>query len=81
MGQEDTSPLIIDFVENLLQVPKEINFYMHAGETNWFGSIDENLVSFQTFLANLIVWIRSTILFYRLMLYCLAQSVSVTAMD
>lgn len=46
VGQEDPSPMLINFVENLLQVPKEINFYMHAGETNWFGSIDENLVSF-----------------------------------
>lgn len=44
VGQEDTSPMIIDFVDKLLQVPKEINFYIHAGETNWFGSIDENLV-------------------------------------
>lgn len=45
-GQEDISPLIINFIEQLLHVPKEINFYLHAGETNWFGKTDENLVSF-----------------------------------
>lgn len=50
VGQEDVSPVILGFVEQLLQVPKEINFYIHAGETNWYGSIDENLVSFSTFL-------------------------------
>lgn len=49
VGQEDVSPRILDFIENLLQVPKEINFYMHAGETNWFGSTDENLVGFKHF--------------------------------
>lgn len=48
-GQEDVSPSIIDFLANILQVPKEINFYMHAGETNWFGSTDENLVSSSPF--------------------------------
>lgn len=45
VGQEDKSPLLLDIVENLLQLPKEINFFLHAGETNWLGNIDENLVS------------------------------------
>lgn len=44
VGQEDASPPLISFAKNLLQVPKKINFFIHAGETNWFGSTDENLV-------------------------------------
>lgn len=44
VGQEDTAPKLVDLVENLLQIPEEIPFFYHAGETNWFGSIDENLV-------------------------------------
>lgn len=38
VGQEDTVPGIFTFVEQILK------FFFHAGETNWFGSIDENLV-------------------------------------
>lgn len=44
VGQEDTSPKISDFAENLLALPEDIHFFLHAGETNWYGSIDENLV-------------------------------------
>lgn len=45
VGQEDNSPNIINFADKLLQLPEEINFFFHAGETNWFGSTDENLVN------------------------------------
>lgn len=51
VGQEDISPLIIDFIQQLLGVAKDVNFYFHAGETNWYGSIDLNLVSFVNLLA------------------------------
>ncbi|KAH8380432.1 hypothetical protein KR009_010677 [Drosophila setifemur] len=44
VGQEELGRPLIDFIEPLLKMPKHINFYFHAGETNWFGSaIDENL--------------------------------------
>lgn len=45
VGQEDTSPNLVDLADKLLQIPEEIQFFYHAGETNWFGSIDENLVN------------------------------------
>ncbi|XP_017137193.1 adenosine deaminase 2 [Drosophila miranda] len=45
VGQEELGRPLIDFVEPLLKMPEHINFYFHAGETNWFGSpIDENLI-------------------------------------
>lgn len=45
VGQEELGRPLIDFVEPLLKMPEHINFYFHAGETNWFGSaIDDNLV-------------------------------------
>lgn len=43
-GQEDKMPELVSFAKNILQLPKDIKFFFHAGETNWFGSIDENLV-------------------------------------
>ncbi len=48
VGQEDLGrPLFPDYAERLLKLPNNINFYFHAGETNWSGmSSDENLVSF-----------------------------------
>lgn len=46
VGQEDTSPSLLAFAENILELPSEISLFFHAGETNWFGSVDENLVSF-----------------------------------
>lgn len=42
---EDKSPLLLIFAEQILELPKEIPLLFHAGETNWFGSIDESLVS------------------------------------
>lgn len=45
VGQEDLGRPLSDFVEQLLQVPDTIDFYFHAGETNWYGSsVDENLI-------------------------------------
>ncbi|XP_053686750.1 adenosine deaminase 2-like [Sabethes cyaneus] len=45
VGQEDTGRPLIDFVPELLKLPESINFFFHAGETNWFGlSTDENIV-------------------------------------
>lgn len=44
VGQEDTSPGLVSFAEHILALPDDIRFFFHAGETNWFGSIDENLV-------------------------------------
>ncbi|KAH8307296.1 hypothetical protein KR044_009187 [Drosophila immigrans] len=45
VGQEELGHPLIDFVEPLLKMPLDINFYFHAGETNWYGtSIDENLL-------------------------------------
>lgn len=43
-GQEDKAIPLVKFAEQILQLPKEINLYFHAGETSWFGSTDENVV-------------------------------------
>lgn len=47
VGQEDTSRDLMSFADILLQLPDDIKFFFHAGETNWFGSIDENLVNME----------------------------------
>lgn len=44
VGQEDPSPPLVSFAEQILQLPDDIKFYFHAGETNWYGSVDENVV-------------------------------------
>ncbi|XP_052872863.1 adenosine deaminase AGSA-like [Anopheles cruzii] len=44
VGQEDLGRPHIDFNERLLRLPPEINFFFHAGETNWTGRADENLI-------------------------------------
>ncbi|XP_055314975.1 adenosine deaminase 2-like [Sitodiplosis mosellana] len=44
VGQEDTAPGLVSFAEHILQLPDDIKFFFHAGETNWFGSVDENLI-------------------------------------
>lgn len=44
VGQEDLGRPLIDFIPELLEIPDDINFYFHAGETNWFGVTDENVL-------------------------------------
>ncbi|XP_037719858.1 adenosine deaminase 2-A [Drosophila subpulchrella] len=45
VGQEELGRPLRDFVDELLTIPEDIDFYFHAGETNWFGSsVDENLI-------------------------------------
>lgn len=46
VGQEDTTSPIIEFIEQILQIPDDMNVFFHAGETNSFGGVDENLVCF-----------------------------------
>lgn len=45
VGQEDTTPTLLSFAEHILKLPDDIKLFFHAGETNWFGSVDENLVN------------------------------------
>ncbi|XP_043647632.1 adenosine deaminase 2-A [Drosophila teissieri] len=45
VGQEEMGRPLRDFVDEILSIPEDIDFYFHAGETNWFGStVDENLI-------------------------------------
>ncbi|XP_016955997.1 adenosine deaminase 2-A [Drosophila biarmipes] len=45
VGQEEVGRPLRDFIDELLTIPEDIDFYFHAGETNWFGaSVDENLI-------------------------------------
>ncbi|XP_017072142.1 adenosine deaminase 2-A-like isoform X1 [Drosophila eugracilis] len=45
VGQEELGRPLRDFIDELLTIPEDIDFYFHAGETNWFGSsVDENLI-------------------------------------
>ena len=45
VGQEELGRPLKDFVPQLLSMPENIDFYFHAGETNWYGSsVDENLI-------------------------------------
>lgn len=48
VGQEDIAPKLVSFAKDLQHMPADMNFYFHAGETNWFGSIDENLVNIRS---------------------------------
>ncbi|CAG5047730.1 unnamed protein product [Parnassius apollo] len=44
VGQEDLGGPIKDFLAELIKSSDEINYFFHAGETNWYGtSSDENL--------------------------------------
>lgn len=43
-GQEDKAFPLVTFAERILQLPKDIKLFFHAGETNWYGSTDENVV-------------------------------------
>ncbi|XP_036336591.1 adenosine deaminase 2-like [Rhagoletis pomonella] len=45
VGYEAEGRPLRDYARELLAVQDDINFYFHAGETNWYGSsIDENLL-------------------------------------
>lgn len=45
VGQEDLGRPLIDFIPEFAAAANEIDFYFHAGETNWSGtSTDDNLV-------------------------------------
>ncbi|XP_055643471.1 adenosine deaminase 2-like [Toxorhynchites rutilus septentrionalis] len=45
VGQEDKRILLLNFVPDLLKLPESIQFFFHAGETNWFGmESDSNMI-------------------------------------
>ncbi|XP_045539169.1 adenosine deaminase 2-A-like [Papilio machaon] len=45
VGQEDLGSPLIEFVPQLLESASELNYFFHAGETDWYGTLtDENLV-------------------------------------
>nr|XP_023028041.1 adenosine deaminase 2-like [Leptinotarsa decemlineata] len=44
VGYEEEGKSLLDFHEILLEASKDLKFYFHAGETNWFGHTDLNLV-------------------------------------
>nr|ALL27025.1 adenosine deaminase [Phlebotomus perniciosus] len=44
VGQEDKGRPLIDFSKEILGLPDSINFFFHAGETNWNGLTDDNLI-------------------------------------
>ncbi|XP_043465579.1 adenosine deaminase 2-like [Leptopilina heterotoma] len=45
VGQEDKGGLLIDFADQLQILGKDIPFFFHAGETDWYGlSTDQNLI-------------------------------------
>lgn len=44
VGQEDLGRPLKDFMPKLLSLPNSIEYFSHAGETNWYGTTtDENL--------------------------------------
>ncbi|XP_049879690.1 adenosine deaminase 2-like [Pectinophora gossypiella] len=44
VGQEDVGKPLSEFIQALLDVKEDIDFFFHAGETNWLGmQSDENL--------------------------------------
>ncbi|XP_065089577.1 adenosine deaminase 2-like [Ochlerotatus camptorhynchus] len=44
VGQEDLGRPLTDFNERLLKLSSSIQFFFHAGETNWNGLSDDNLI-------------------------------------
>ncbi|XP_053947221.1 adenosine deaminase 2 [Anastrepha ludens] len=44
IGQEDAGDPLHKFVNELTDMPATANFFFHAGETNWFGKTDWNLM-------------------------------------
>ncbi|XP_041972547.1 adenosine deaminase AGSA-like [Aricia agestis] len=44
VGQEDAGKPLIEFVPQLLEASKDLDYFFHAGETNWYGTLtDDNL--------------------------------------
>ncbi|XP_045503259.1 adenosine deaminase 2-like [Colias croceus] len=45
VGQEDLGKPLVNFLPLLVEAQDDVDFYFHAGESNWFGtSSDDNLV-------------------------------------
>ena len=45
VGQEDVGNPLIEFIPQLEAASTDFNYFFHAGETNWFGTLtDENLI-------------------------------------
>lgn len=45
VGQEDPGRPLIDFADQILTLPSDLKLFFHAGETNWNGVTDDNMVS------------------------------------
>jgi adenosine deaminase CECR1 len=44
VGFESEGKSIVDYRAQLLEAKKHLKFFFHAGETNWFGHVDLNLL-------------------------------------
>ncbi|XP_055385140.1 adenosine deaminase 2-like [Condylostylus longicornis] len=44
VGQEDLGEPLQKFIDELSELPEGANFFFHAGETNWFGKTDLNML-------------------------------------
>ncbi|VVD00794.1 unnamed protein product [Leptidea sinapis] len=45
VGQEDLGNPLVEFLPQLREAAKDLNYFFHAGETNWYGTLtDENLI-------------------------------------
>ncbi|XP_050353355.1 adenosine deaminase 2-A-like [Nymphalis io] len=45
VGQEDLGSPLIEFIPQLTAASKDLNYFFHAGETDWYGTLtDENLI-------------------------------------
>lgn len=82
-GQEDAVPPLLAFAEPILKLPNEIKLFLHAGETKWFGSVDEDLVNsiINIFIQTISIKLknRNSVWIGRWTRYCLEQNESVTA--
>ncbi|XP_047522966.1 adenosine deaminase AGSA-like [Pieris napi] len=45
VGQEATGSPLVEFIPQLESAENDLNYFFHAGETNWYGTlVDQNLV-------------------------------------